>query len=272
MKILVHLRPSLMCTVMPKISNKPQIRSFTSRDAPDSNYPIRQDTRIIENIWPLLLVKKKMLSLTSESEAFTFHLDSFVSSGWYYANIRMLTRIFDQVSIRIRMSGIRIFYQPDIRLHQNGTGTLMKRPRTKRPIDFSSQKFCNEMSLGQKSQNGPWDKAVLGHTSLDKFATKRPHFQGRTIRPWKLNLALFFRTRRSWPTTNMHFDFSHIFYCIPVRSFPVYNTFKTNFYAATAPRLLPPWPCPDGPALAFRLWRPRRDILSQRFFVPRIVL
>jgi hypothetical protein len=61
-------------------------------------------------------------------------------------------------------------------------GTLTKRPRTKRPMDFSSQTFCNETSLGP---NGPWDKAVLGQNILGKFATKRPHFQGRTIRPLK---------------------------------------------------------------------------------------
>jgi hypothetical protein len=48
-------------------------------------------------------------------------------------------------------------------------GTLTKRSRTKRPMDFSSQKFCNETSLEQN---------ILG-----KFATKRPQFQGRTIRP-----------------------------------------------------------------------------------------
>jgi hypothetical protein len=44
---------------------------------------------------------------------------------------------------------------------------------------FFVQKFCNETSLGQ---NGPWDKAVLGQNILEKFATKRPHFQGWTIR------------------------------------------------------------------------------------------
>jgi hypothetical protein len=42
-------------------------------------------------------------------------------------------------------------------------------------MDFSSQKFCNDMSLGQ---NGHWDKAVLGQNILSKFATKRPHFHG----------------------------------------------------------------------------------------------
>jgi hypothetical protein len=46
--------------------------------------------------------------------------------------------------------------------------------------DETSQKFCNETSLGQY---GPWDKAVLGQNILGKFATKRPHFEGRTIRP-----------------------------------------------------------------------------------------
>jgi hypothetical protein len=53
------------------------------------------------------------------------------------------------------------------------SGTLTKRPRTKSPMDFSSQKFCNETSMGQ---NGPWNKAVLGQNILGKFATKRPHF------------------------------------------------------------------------------------------------
>jgi hypothetical protein len=57
-------------------------------------------------------------------------------------------------------------------------GTLTKRPRTERPMDFSSQKFCNETFLGQ---NGPWDKAVLEQNILSKFVTKRPYFQGQTV-------------------------------------------------------------------------------------------
>jgi hypothetical protein len=55
--------------------------------------------------------------------------------------------------------------------YRKNSGTLTERPRTKRPMDFSSQKFCNETSLGQY---GPWDKAVLGQNLLGKFATKRP--------------------------------------------------------------------------------------------------
>jgi hypothetical protein len=47
-------------------------------------------------------------------------------------------------------------------------------------MDFWSQKFFNETSLGQ---NGPWDKAVLGQNILGKFATKHPHFQEWTVRP-----------------------------------------------------------------------------------------
>jgi hypothetical protein len=58
-------------------------------------------------------------------------------------------------------------------------GTLAKRSRTKRHLDFSSQKFCNETSLGQ---NVPWDKAVLGQNIFGKFATKRPDFHGRNIK------------------------------------------------------------------------------------------
>jgi hypothetical protein len=65
----------------------------------------------------------------------------------------------------------------------------MKRPRTKRPIDFSSQKFCNETSLGQ---NGPWNKAVLGQNIRGKFETKRPIFRDGLSVPENKTLYNFF--------------------------------------------------------------------------------
>jgi hypothetical protein len=71
-------------------------------------------------------------------------------------------------------------------VQRQNVGTLTKRPRTVRPMDFSSQKFCNKTSLGQ---NGPWDKAVLGKNILGKFATKRPHFQGWTGKKYFLQFC-----------------------------------------------------------------------------------
>jgi hypothetical protein len=43
----------------------------------------------------------------------------------------------------------------------------------KRPMDFSSQKFCNGTSLGQ---DGSQDRTILGHNTPYQIVTKRPHF------------------------------------------------------------------------------------------------
>jgi hypothetical protein len=102
-------------------------------------------------------------------------------------------------------------------------------------MDFSSQKFCNETSLGQ---NSPWTKHPR------QFCAKTSPFSG-TDCP-SLKIKQYFSTKRLWPTKNAHFDFSHIFYC--TRSVvPVYITLITFFVQLRLPGC-----CLGGPNPAAR--------------------
>jgi hypothetical protein len=96
-------------------------------------------------------------------------------------------------------------------------GTLTQCPRRKRPMDFSSQKFCNETSLGQ---NGLGTKQSLDRTSSANLRQNIPIFRDGLSVPENKQ---FFVQNVPDPQKNTHLDFSHIFYCT-CSIVPIYNS------------------------------------------------
>jgi hypothetical protein len=120
-------------------------------------------------------------------------------------------------------------------------GTLTKRPRTKRPKDFLSQKFCNEASLGQSS---PWTKHPR------QICSKTSPFSGTDCPSLKIKLKTIFSDKTSLTHKKHTFWFLTHFLLYTFHR-PHLKYLNDILCAAPAPLLLPwrPGPCgPGGPA------------------------